>query len=69
MGQAYFLDSKYFSNYSNYLKFVKYKSYTSFSPKISKFCKMVIWIIVNNFPFARKFKFQVEFELKFQEAS
>jgi hypothetical protein len=42
-------------------------SHISVAQKFTKLCNMIEGKIRNNFPFGQKFKFQIEFELKFLE--
>jgi hypothetical protein len=48
---------------------VKYKVCSYVAPKFTKLCMTVEYKIWNNLPFGRKFKLQIEFELKFQESN
>jgi hypothetical protein len=60
---------KIFSNIQSCSDLKKYKSCNSCSPKKSNFCQAVDKIKKNNFPFGKKLKFQMYFELKIQEAN
>jgi hypothetical protein len=48
---------------------VKYKVPSYVAAKFTRLCMTVEYKIWNNLPFVRKFKLQIEFELKFQESN
>jgi hypothetical protein len=68
---ALFIDRPVTPNFlisPNWTEFVKYENHLYVAPKFIKLCNLIQWKVWNNFPFGRKFKFQVEFELKVLEA-
>jgi hypothetical protein len=54
---------------SNQFNHAKYENGTSETPKISKLCMLEVKFKRTNFPFGKKFKFQMDLELKIQEAN
>jgi hypothetical protein len=59
--------NKLFSIFSNWTEIVNCQNHLSATLKFTKLCKLIEWEIRNSIPFGSKFKFDIEFELKFLE--